>query len=399
MRLSSVQIFQQGISAILDQQAKVQHTQQQLATGKRVLNPSDDPAAAVQILDISENLAQIDQYNRNGGLAEGQLALEESVLGDVGNVLQRIRELVVQANNASQSPETRRSAATEVAARLDELMALANTRDASDEFIFAGFQAATKPFARQGDSFSYQGDDGQRMLQLSANSQVAVRDSGKNVFLTIPTGNGVFEVQADPANTGNTVAGTRSTTGAVTEPYTLVFSQASPTDTISYQVMDSSASVVGSGDYTAGASIAVAGATIQFDGVPGDGDSFEISPAGKQDLFTSIQTIVDSLNSAGAAPAEVAALNNQLGESLQSIDNAMAHVMQVRTDVGVRMNQVENQLNLNDSFSVQLQESLSEIQDLDLAEAISRLNLQMVALQAAQQTYVKVQGLSLFNYL
>jgi len=119
MRLSSVQIFQQGISAILDQQAKVQHTQQQLATGKRVLTPSDDPAAAVQILDITENLAQIDQYNRNGDLAEGQLALEESVLGDIGNVLQRVRELIVQANNASQSPETRSSAATEIAARLD----------------------------------------------------------------------------------------------------------------------------------------------------------------------------------------------------------------------------------------------------------------------------------------
>lgn len=399
MRLSSVQIFQQGISAILDQQAKVQHTQQQLATGKRVLSPSDDPAAAVQILDITEKLAQIDQYNRNGNMAEGQLALEESVLGDVGNVLQRVRELIVQANNASQSPDTRASAATEVAARLDELLALANTRDASDEFIFGGFQSATEPFVRQGDTFSYQGDDGQRMLQLSANSKVAVRDTGKDVFLSIPTGNGVFAVQANPANAGNAVAGSRSATGAVNEAYTLAFTQASPTDPITYQVLDSSAAVVGSGDYTAGASIAIAGATIQFDGVPADGDSFEIAPSAKQDLFTSLQTIVDSLNSAGATPAEVAALNNQLGESLQSIDNAMTHVMQVRTDVGVRMNQVENQLNLNDSFSVQLQESLSEIQDLDLAEAISRLNLQMVALQAAQQTYVKVQGLSLFNYL
>ena len=119
MRLSSVQIFQQGISAILDQQAKLNQTEQQLASGKRVLNPSDDPVAAVQILDITEDLKLVDQYSRNGDLAEGQLALEESTLAEVGNVLQRVRELVVQANNATQTPETRNSIATEIEARLD----------------------------------------------------------------------------------------------------------------------------------------------------------------------------------------------------------------------------------------------------------------------------------------
>ena len=183
MRMSSVQMFQQGISAILTQQAKQSHTQQQLATGLRVLTPSDDPVAAVQILDITEDLGLVDQYQKNGNLAEGQLALEETVLDQVGNVLQRVRELVVQANNASQSPETRRSIATEVTARIDELQALANTRDASGEYIFAGFQAQSEPFTRQGSGFSFNGDSGQRFLQLGSSTQVAVRDSGLDVFL------------------------------------------------------------------------------------------------------------------------------------------------------------------------------------------------------------------------
>ena len=92
-------------------------------------------------------------------------------------------------------------------------------------------------------------------------------------------------------------------------------------------------------------------------------------------------------------------MNNGMAQALQNLDQALGHVLEVRADVGVRMSQVENQLNINEDFTLQLQDSLSDIQDLDYAEAISRLNLQLTALQAAQQAYVKVQGLSLFNYL
>jgi flagellar hook-associated protein 3 FlgL len=400
MRLSSAQIFQQGISAILEQQGKLQRTQEQLASGRRVLTPSDDPVAAVQILDISEDLAQVDQYNRNGDLAQGQLALEESVLADVGTVLQRVRELVLQANNATQSPDTRQSIATEISARLDELQALANTRDASDEFIFAGFQSENEPFVRQGDVYSYQGDDGQRFLQLASNTQVAVRDSGRDVFMSVPTGNGVFDVQAAAGNAGTAVAGTRSLAGSfVPDTYTITFSQVLPTDPVSFQVVDSAAGVVAAGNYAAGEAITFAGANIRFDGVPADGDSFDVSPSVRQDMFSTLQDIVATLEGAGATAPEVAALNNALGQSLENLDGALDHVLQVRADVGVRLQQVDSQRNLNDNFNLQLQESLSDVQDLDYAEAISRLNLQLASLEAAQQAYVRVQGLSLFNYL
>jgi len=400
MRLSSVQIFQQGISGILDQQAKLNQTEQQLATGKRVLTPSDDPVAAVQIMDITEDLELVDQYSRNGDLAEGQLALEESVLADVGNVLQRVRELVVQANNATQSPETRNSIATEIEARLDELQALANTRDANGEYIFAGFQSNTEPFARQGNNFSYNGDDGQRFLQLGSSTQVGVRDSGFDVFVSIPSGNGTFDVEPNVANAGSGVVGTTSVSGSFTpDDYTVSFIQAAPTDPITYEVTDSTPAVIASGTYTAGDTIAFAGASLQFDGVPANGDSFDVTPSIKQDMFTSIQMMVNDLKNSGASPAETAAVNNSMGQALNNLDQALGHVLEIRSDVGVRLSQVDNQRSINESFTLQLQDTLSDIQDVDYAEAISRLNLQLTALQAAQQTYVKVQGLSLFNYL
>lgn len=400
MRLSSVQIFQQGISAILDQQAKLNQTEQQLASGKRVLNPSDDPVAAVQILDITEDLKLVDQYSRNGDLAEGQLALEESTLAEVGNVLQRVRELVVQANNATQTPETRNSIATEIEARLDELEALGNTRGGNGEYIFAGFQSAVEPFSRQGNNFSYNGDDGQRFLQLGSSSQVSVRDSGFDVFMSIPSGNGTFDVEPGAANTGTAVVGATAVDGSfITDDYTLSFSQATPSDPITYQVMDSTPAVIAGGTYESGDTLSFAGASLKFDGLPADGDSFDVTPSAKQDMFTSIQMIANDLKNSGALPAETAAVNNGMAQALNNLDQALGHVLEVRSDVGVRLSQVDNQRSINDSFTLQLQDTLSDIQDVDYAEAISRLNLQLTALQAAQQTYVKVQGLSLFNYL
>ena len=400
MRLSSAQIFQQGISAILAQQSKLQHTEQQLATGRRILTPADDPVAAVQVLSITEDMQLIDQYQRSGNIAEGQLALEDTVLADVGNVLNRVRELVVQANNASQSPETRRSIGTEVAARIEELQSLANTRDASGEYIFAGFQSRSEPFSLQNGSYSYNGDNGQRMLQLAKSTQIAVRDSGFDVFVSVPSGNGSFDIQAGAGNAGTAVVGSTSAgAGFVKDTYNIVFDQPTPADPVTYQVTDSAAAVVASGTYVPGDNLDFAGASIRFNGAPADGDSFQLQSSTRQDMFSTLQDVVSHLNGAGSSPTELAAFNNGMGRALNNIDGALGHVLDLRADVGVRLNHVDRQLDINDSFNLQLETTLSEIQDLDYAEAISRFNLQLTTLEASQQAYIKLQGLSLFNFL
>ena len=400
MRMSSVQIFQQGLSAMLTQQQKLAETEQQLATGRRILTPSDDPVAAVQIMDITEDLARVDQYQRNANLAEGQLAREEAVLADTGNLLQRVRELVLQANNATQSPENRSAIATEIEARIDELVGLANTRDASGEYIFGGFQSQSQPFSRQGGSVVYAGDDGQRFVQVGSSVQVAVRDSGAEVFMSVPSGNGSFSIQPDPGNSGTAVISSSVRNGSfISDDYTVSFSQPTPTDPVTYQVTNSAAAVVGSGVYAAGDAIDFAGARLEFSGAPADGDTFTVEPSVNKSLFATLEDIVGALRDPATTPAGVAAVNNAMALALGDIDQGLDKVLEVRAGVGVRLQQVQSQLDINDSFNLQLQETLSGIQDLDYAEAISRFNLELTALQAAQQSYAKMQGLSLFNYL
>ncbi len=400
MRLSTAQIFQQGINNILSQQSQLTHTQQQISTGKRILTPADDPEQAVRALDMSREIATVDQYQRNADFANTQLALEESTLGAVGNTLQRVRELLLQANNDSQTPESRNAISSEMRALRDELMAQANTRDANGEYLFSGFQLNARPFDLVAGSPVYNGDQGQRLVQIGPSTQLAVNDSGARVFQQAPAGNGTFTVQQDPANSGTALVGQTGVSGGFqADVYTLQFSQATSADPVTYQVTGAVSGVVASGTYTPGEAISFAGAQLEVSGDPADSDSFTIAAAGRQDVFTTVNNVIAALESAAGSATSPANFHNTVNRSLEQLDEGIDHILAVRTEVGSRLNNIDSQRNVNDEFKLQVEEVLSSIEDLDYAEAISRLNLQQVALQAAQQTYVRVQGLSLFNFL
>jgi flagellar hook-associated protein 3 FlgL len=74
-------------------------------------------------------------------------------------------------------------------------------------------------------------------------------------------------------------------------------------------------------------------------------------------------------------------------------------VLNVRAEVGARLSMLDDVQAAREDFNVEVQRNLSNLQDIDYAEAISRMNRQMLGLQAAQQSYTRVSQLSLFNYL
>ena len=162
---------------------------------------------------------------------------------------------------------------------------------------------------------------------------------------------------------------------------------------------DSSAAIVATGTYEDGDSISFAGATLGFSGIPEDGDEFSVTPSSSQDIFSSIGAIVDVLNTSTNTSESAALLGTELALALENIDRAMTHFSEARTDIGARLNRLDSQREINTSFSIQLAETLSNIEDIDLTETISRLNIQLSSLEAAQQAYVSVQGLSLFNFI
>jgi len=389
-----------GIDALQDQQAEIQKTQLQLASGLRVNKPSDDPSAAVKVLDLNAGIDAIDQYAKNSVIAQSSLGFEENVVANVQNTLQRIRELTVQGNNATNSDEARQSISQEIYQRLDELIALANTRDAQGDYIFAGFKVDSPPFVEAGGVVSYQGDQGQRMLQVGSDTEVATRDSGTVVFQQILSGDGNIQVAANSANNGTAVVGSFGLTGSFTaDTYTVTFDQSAPGDPITYEVTDSASSVIASDTYTDGAAISFAGAQFTVNGTPSSGDTITLSPSVNRDMFTTVREIADALARPSPNEATQARFHNEMGQGLSNLDQALEQVSSIRAGVGARLNRIETMDEINQDFKLQLQTTLSETQDLDYAEAIARFNLQLTSLEAAQQAYIRTTGLSLFRFL
>ena len=137
MRVSYNQTFLQAVNQMLALQRNAADLQLQIATGLRVTQPADDPVAAASVLQINDRLSALTQFNRNIGRAEEQLTLYDDVLGSVSDVLQRVRELMLQGRNETLSLGDRESIAIEVREQLDALVHLGNTRNAAGEYIFS----------------------------------------------------------------------------------------------------------------------------------------------------------------------------------------------------------------------------------------------------------------------
>lgn len=398
MRVSTSQMFNLGLNAILSNQAGVAKAQLQVATGKRILTPADDPAGAKKILDLNETLELARQYQTNASTATSRLALEDSVLDGVGNLLQRVRELAIQGNNSTLTNTDRQAIAAEVGERLGELVGLANTRDANDEHLFAGFSTRTRPFATVAPgNIIYNGDQGQRELQIGPSYRVADGNSGTQVFQAILNGNGTFSTSENAGNAGTGVVGAGSVvdpTAWVADTYTISFTSA--TD---FEVRDSGAGLVASGVYTTGAAISFNGISVDFVGDPVTGDSFTVSPSVNQDAFRTVQNLVDALNTSGTGTVGQTQLHNAVNRFLTDVDQVFENVLEVRAGVGARLNAIDSEMELNADFEVQVQADLSAVENADLTELITRLNQQLGTLQAAQLSFAQLQNLSLFNYI
>ena len=204
MRISTQQIFNNGLNQILTNQEASGRTQQQLSSGRRVLTPADDPIAATQILQLQQDLAQREQFERNMTAAENRLLLEESALVSITENLTRVQELTVQAGGGALTIVDRQAIASEINELLGGLADLFNTRNPSGEYIFGGFQGEIEPFQlNPSGRYDYFGDEGQRFLAIGASTNVATGDNGKDLFVDVPATKNTFTADVNPLNQGS----------------------------------------------------------------------------------------------------------------------------------------------------------------------------------------------------
>ena len=307
MRVSTRGAYLSGLQAIQRLQQALDTTQRQISSGRRILRPSDDPIAASRSLELRESISRLTQFDRNSTIAGNRLSQEESALSSVNNILQRVRELSLQANNATQSSESRGLIAVEMREQLENLQQLANQKDGNGNYLFSGNLEGTQPVSRSGASFTYNGDQGQRLIQIGEGRQVSDSDPGSSVFFRIRNGNGDFSTAAATSNTGTGVL----EAGSVLDPtlydqdeYTVRF-----VDPNNYEVFNSGGALVAASSYEPGDTIRFSGIEFTLSGNPEAADEFVASPSRFQNIFTTVELLASAIESGAGNPVSRAAMS------------------------------------------------------------------------------------------
>lgn len=404
MRISTQSFYEQSRTAIGSQQSNLLRVQQQIGAMTKILAPSDDPLGATRALGVSQSIALNAQYSASRAQATQTLSLEENALQSVTTLLQNVKGMLIQAGGTLTDAD-RATIATSLQSNLDQLQGLANTDDGNGQFLFAGFKSGSAPFVRQANgSITYAGDQGQRLMQVDVSRQMAGSDDGQSIFQTVQSSAGYVSASA-AGNAGSGVFSSTSVVNVADPNYGQDFVISFPTAT-TYQVDTATVppvSVLPATAYTAGSPITFGGLQVNINGTPAAGDTFKVATAKNAgtDVFAAISDAIKALNTPvdSAGPVGRAKVLNALSTANRKISNAHDNVLTVRASVGSRLQELGALGTTGNSRALYDKSYLSDLQDLDYASAISEFYQRQTALQASQQTFVKIQHIALFNYL
>lgn len=418
IRISTNSVFLTATKQMNDLSSSMWRTQQQLGTAMQNLTPSDNPINTSRALEVTQSSAINQQFKTNRQTANQLSGLEDSALTSVTAQLQAVQALVVKAGNGSLSDVDRASIATELQGRFNDLLGLANTSDGLGGYLFSGFNSATQPFTQTATGASYQGDQGQRLLQVGPTRQLPISDSGSAVFENNATGNGTFVTAPDPGNltrggTGVISPGSVSNASQLTQhQYQINFAVTpSPTPGVpavtTYTVTDMTLGTpvppapipAVPVPYQSGQAITFDGQTMNITGAPADQDSFTVGPSTKQSLFTTMTNLINQLQTGTSGPAGAAALTAGLNAASSNLANVLNNVLTVQASVGSRQNELDSLESFGSATGLQYQSTLKDLQDLDYTAAISLFTQQQTMLDAAQKSFKAISGMSLFNYI
>jgi len=403
MRLSSANTYDNALQNLYTRQSDLASQQEKLTSGKNVNRASDDPTGAAQAERDLTRMTRVATDQRALGVQSNSITLAESALGDATDLMQSLRELVVSAGNGSYKATDRATIAQQMTGLRDQLFAVANRADSNGSPLFGGLGRASVPFTDATTGVSFNGVGGQR-----ASTEVTVPGAmdGQAIWMSVPTGNGSFNVALPAAPAALNTGSVWTDTGQVVSPaaltghnYSVEFSVAA--GVTSYNVFDATSAPSPAGPAILAAQPYVAGQAIQFDGMsfvangaPANGDVVQISPSTKTNVFKVLDDAIAGIKS--GTPAD----NNQtIPLALTQIDASMNQIQSARGQAGEWLNRADNITSSQQGRTIQLTVDKSRAEDLDMVKGISDFQKLQTGYQAALQSYAQVQKLSLFNYI
>ncbi|NDY89947.1 flagellar hook-associated protein FlgL [Ideonella livida] len=408
-RVSSSTVYAQALDRLQQRQADMSDAQQRMTSGKRVLEASDDPTAAARAERARAMLQRAEAEQRAVDASRNAMTLSESALGDGVDLLQQARELVVSAGNATYSDAQRRDVAQQLEALRKQLLSIANRSDGAGGTIFGGQGASDPPFIDEPGGVGFRGLGGE--VVTASRDALPLTVDGEQAFLYATTGNGSFEtvnvgyldaLDASPSASAAPAAWIDG--GRVSDAnqlpadgfsYTLTFSVSS--GVTQYTIDRGTLPPVGPVDYQAGKAIEVDGMSFAISGQPADGNQFLIRDASPAlNIFSALDRIVAGLRH---TPSSTATVTQTVQKGLGDIDAGIDSLQSARSRCGELLNRIDGVDSRLQDQVLMGENTRSDAEDLDMAQAISDFENQQTGYNAALRTYASVQRMSLFDYL
>lgn len=406
MRISTNQLYDRNIRAIMDNQRGLSETQNALNTGKQLNKPSDDPVGAAKVVRLTEELDKFGQYQRNNNLLTNSLEQQEAVFTNIYQTAQRARTLIQQAGSGVLSDADRKAIGTELGQIRDEMIGMMNTQDANGNYIFAGHQSQTQPFVFNGGAsnpVAYQGDGGENTVKLSDGVTVRRSVSGQDVFENVLARRDFSVTNTPTATLEKTTIDSQKSFDAFskanfdpTTPGNNVFRlEITGPNQVELTNFNSGASV-GTAEFSPSEPFSIQGMSFTLSGNVGDSVDITLDAPQKKNLAETLHDIssllLDETQSGNA-------VESAIDDALIGLDNGMEKVAQERSSVGGRLNIASSIYETNLDLEIAAKDARSSIEDTDYAKASADFAKQEAALSAAMATFPKLANLSLFNYI
>ncbi|UPR33637.1 flagellar hook-associated protein FlgL [Vibrio cyclitrophicus] len=394
-RISSFHNYQSVQNDLRRQENKVHHNQAQLASGKKLQSPSDDPLATHYLQNIGQQSEQLKQYGDAIVLVRNRLEHQEVMISNSEDFADEAKRTVMEMVNGSLSPEDRLAKRREIQELASNFLHMSNSQDESGNYTFAGTKPKNQPFFRDNEGHvSYAGDDYQRKMRVASSFEMAMNDPGSKLFMEIDNPFGDYEPQYD-LQPASALLLERATNESLQDEstYKITFVDMQ-NGKFAYQ-LEKDGSTVSVEDFEPSKGIEYEGLSIQIKGQITKGDSITLEPRSSFSIFDTFQDAA-LLAESSVSDASATAKLQQVTEEFHA---AFIHLTKARTDVGARLNTLDIQEQQHEDFKLSLAKAKSNFEDLDYSKAIIEFNENSRALQASQQAFGKTKDLTLFNYI
>lgn len=407
MRISFNLKYQVNLNSILNAQERLQNASAKLEKQTRILSPSDDPSASARVVALDQQISQMDQYKSNSIILRNSLDLEEAALSNIRGTMDQARVLTLQLGNGALSQLDRNAVASQLKNMRSQIYDLMNQKDSDGGYLFSGYQNQIQAytFDEAAGKYLYMGDEGQKKLQLSPSVALPSNDSGKFVFEDV---NARRKTTTPTVSGGYTAAAFETTNQSqFDEFYKQNYDALNPANNNFSVVVDAA------NNYEIqrnGASLtpAVTGTVSNTSELTFQGIKMKLTGAGPGQIDFSLKapekanilnTLTDLINSVETAEVSGLALKEAMADALVQIDGAAVKIDAAVSGIGGRQNLVRTIEDGNTDLQITNKSFRADLYEIDYVEAITELTKQETALSAVQQTFNRVTGTSLFDYL